>query len=232
VPRKAPLPAFAGWDVPHTTQVPDMLFDELLPDLSGAELKVLLYIIRRTFGFKKDADAIALSQIQHGITRADGTRLDRGTGLAKSTAVEAIKRLEAMGIIEAVRSGPDGARGWESTTYRPRMAGAPLSDNRTSHVQKSDPALVRESAIQETAVTTYRENGSDENRRAALKADLRARLKRWHLAATPRHEKSLLGLWLAADDPHAFAARLEYAAIGAQDAAEVLGRLTSVPRRY
>jgi hypothetical protein len=29
--------------------VPDQLFDELLVELSGAELKVLLYIIRRTF---------------------------------------------------------------------------------------------------------------------------------------------------------------------------------------
>ena len=37
-----------------------MLFDELLPYLSEAELKVLLYIVRRTFGFKKEADAISV----------------------------------------------------------------------------------------------------------------------------------------------------------------------------
>ena len=44
---------FSGFVCPTTTPVPDQLFDELLHRLSGAELKVLLYIVRRTFGFKK-----------------------------------------------------------------------------------------------------------------------------------------------------------------------------------
>jgi hypothetical protein len=44
---------FKGYTSPNYTQVPDELFDEQLPHLSGAELKVLLYIMRRTFGFKK-----------------------------------------------------------------------------------------------------------------------------------------------------------------------------------
>ena len=43
---------FRGFRSPSYTQVPDELFDELLVELSGGELKVLLYIIRRTFGFK------------------------------------------------------------------------------------------------------------------------------------------------------------------------------------
>src|SRR5689334_14113947 len=150
---------FGGFTGPRYTQTPDELFDVLLPVLSGAELKVLLYIIRRTFGWRKDADAISLSQIMHGITRADGTPLDHGTGLAKSTAITAIKGLEDKGCIEAVRSKTD-ARGFETTTYRPCMA-AGLSENRTSHVQKSDPPLVRESDIQETPVTTNNKNGSD-----------------------------------------------------------------------
>ncbi len=44
---------FKGFISPRYTQVPDALFDELMAYLSGAELKVLLYIIRRTLGFKK-----------------------------------------------------------------------------------------------------------------------------------------------------------------------------------
>ena len=39
---------FAGFDEPNYTQVPDALFDELLPHLGDAELRVLLYIVRRT----------------------------------------------------------------------------------------------------------------------------------------------------------------------------------------
>jgi hypothetical protein len=45
---------------------PDLLFDEVLAEISGNQLEVLMYIIRRTFGFKQDSDNISISQIQHG----------------------------------------------------------------------------------------------------------------------------------------------------------------------
>ena len=63
---------FPGYTSPNYTQVPDELFDRQLPDLSGAELKVLLYIMRRTFGFKKDADNISLNQICRASPRETG----------------------------------------------------------------------------------------------------------------------------------------------------------------
>jgi hypothetical protein len=44
--------------------------------LSGGELKVLLYICRRTFGFRKDSDSISLTQISKGITTKAGRVLD------------------------------------------------------------------------------------------------------------------------------------------------------------
>jgi hypothetical protein len=92
-------PISQGFLRPTTTPTPDELFDVWLPRLSGAELKVLLYIVRRTFGFKKDADAISLSQICKGITTRDGRVLDRGTGLTKTSAYKAVQRLEALGLI-------------------------------------------------------------------------------------------------------------------------------------
>src|SRR3954465_9258610 len=90
---------FRGFRSPTYTQVPDELFDALLPDLSGAELKVLLYIIRRTFGFKRDSDTISLSQMLNGITRRDGTVLDRGVGLSKPTLLQALRSLSEQEII-------------------------------------------------------------------------------------------------------------------------------------
>jgi hypothetical protein len=183
---------FSGFAGPRYTQTPDELFDVLLPVLSGAELKVLLYIIRRTFGWRKDADTISLSQIMHGITKADGTPLDHGTGLAKSTAIAAIKGLEAKGIIEAVRSGNTGARGFETTSYRPRLA-APLSDNPTSLVQKSDLPLVRESDIQQTDVTTYNKNGSEPglSERIQLETEIRTFAGRCRQNVTPEQVAAL-----------------------------------------
>ena len=56
-----------GFLRPTTTPTPDEIFDVWLSHLSGAETKVILYIVRRTFGFGKDADAISLSQICNGI---------------------------------------------------------------------------------------------------------------------------------------------------------------------
>jgi hypothetical protein len=71
---------FQGFTSPTYTQVPDELFDELMPRLSESELKVLLYVVRRTFGFKKSADDISLKQMVEGIRTRDGRQLDNGTG--------------------------------------------------------------------------------------------------------------------------------------------------------
>ncbi len=90
---------FAGFSSPNTTPVPDVLFDELLLLLDNAELRVLLYIIRRTFGFKRSTDDISISQMVDGITRKDGTVLDRGTGLARTSVKRAIRGLLDKQII-------------------------------------------------------------------------------------------------------------------------------------
>lgn len=126
-PRSSPLPSpkplpFAGFRSPTYTPVPDELFDELLSRLSGAELKVLLYIIRRTFGFKKQAERISLSQIRLGITTRDGRVLDQGTGLSLSATQAAIKGLVAKGAIIATRNR-SAEKGDQATTYSLRLRG-------------------------------------------------------------------------------------------------------------
>lgn len=95
---------FRGFLAPHYTMVPDEVFDELLERLSGAELKVLLYIIRRTFGFKKSQDAISINQMLHGIVRRDGTQLDHGCGVRdKKTLLKSLKSLVTQNIITSAR---------------------------------------------------------------------------------------------------------------------------------
>ena len=115
--------------MPNYTQVPDELFDTLMPHLSGAELKVLLYIIRRTFGFKKKRDAISLSQMVSGIKTKSGEVLDRGTGLGRSSVTRALNSLEEMQVIERVRRHSHH-RGDEPTTYALKMLKT-LSQNET-----------------------------------------------------------------------------------------------------
>lgn len=108
---------FSGYFAPNYTPVPDQLFDEHLHLLSGAELKVLLYICRRTFGFKRGSDNISLNQMLSGIVKKDGTRLDHGTGLSKSTLLKAIKSLVEMNLVVSEQRSSE-TKGNEATNYR------------------------------------------------------------------------------------------------------------------
>src|SRR5712692_6896454 len=115
--QSSDVSSFKGYASPNYTLVPDELFDQQLPDLSGAELKVLLYVMRRTFGFKKDSDNISLSQMLSGIKTRDGRQLDRGVGLSKPTLLKALRELIKKGILIAVRR-QSREHGDESTNYR------------------------------------------------------------------------------------------------------------------
>lgn len=142
---------FIGFASPRYTQVPDELFDDLLPDLTGAELKVLMYVIRRTFGFKRDSDHISLSQMVQGITRKDGSVLDRGTGLTKESVIKAARTLVGKGILVRTRvTSVD--KGFESTEYSLKIAQfSPMSEKLTRElVGQNRQALVKSSDIQET----------------------------------------------------------------------------------
>ncbi len=132
---------FRGYASPNYTPVPDELFDEQLPDLSGAELKVLLYIIRRTFGFKKDSDNISLNQLLNGISTKEGTILDRGTGLSKKTLLETIKSLVEKHLIITERRRSE-ERGDEPTTYRLNILGGSKENTLPPRGVKSIPGGV------------------------------------------------------------------------------------------
>src|SRR5262249_31482259 len=108
---------------PNYTPVPDALFDEVMVDLSGSELKVLLYIIRRTFGFKKDADTISFQQFRHGIRTHDGRQPDRRCGVKSYSQISgALQVLEAGGYIVA-RKGTTQRGDKDTTVYRLRLRG-------------------------------------------------------------------------------------------------------------
>jgi DNA-binding MarR family transcriptional regulator len=94
-----PLRDFPGFYRPRYTPIPDQLLDDVMAFLSGAELKVLLYIMRHTYGYKKSADNISLSQLAEGITTRNSRVVDRGTGLGRTAIKQALKTLEAKGLI-------------------------------------------------------------------------------------------------------------------------------------
>lgn len=139
---------FEGFENPTTTPVPDVLFDRLLTCVSDAELRVLLYIVRRTFGFKKSADDISLKQMVEGIKKRDGEALDHGAGLSKAGATKGLKGLVEKGIIVS-RHNSSPEKGNLPTTYALRFKGnsAPgteegaVSTEKTPLVHQEDKGL-------------------------------------------------------------------------------------------
>lgn len=116
---------FEGFSDPAYTQTPDELFDVLMPRLTESELKVLLYVVRRTFGFKKKSDDISLRQMVEGIKTRDGRQLDSGTGLSRPAVTKGVRGLVAKGVLTAIRNSSE-ERGDEPTTYRLRFLGDPV----------------------------------------------------------------------------------------------------------
>jgi Bacteriophage replication protein O len=84
-----------------------------MSDLEGSDVKVYLYLIRRTFGFNKATDAISLSQFTSGIRTRGGKVLDKGTGLKKDTVIAALKRLETIGMIQRHEGRGGQTTRWE-----------------------------------------------------------------------------------------------------------------------
>ena len=100
---------------PTTTATPDEIFEEWVHVLSHAELLALLYVVRRTLGFKKDADSISYTQFLHGIVTREGKVLDRGCGIkSRGTLAAALRRLEERGLIRSVKM--QTAAGDQATT--------------------------------------------------------------------------------------------------------------------
>jgi hypothetical protein len=107
----------AGFATPTVTNTPDALFDYWLPRLRPGELRVLLYVIRRTFGFGRDGDAISLDQFEHGIRTADGRFLDHGCGVGHATLLRSLRSLAERGLLIRVQHRGGNGRGGDETTW-------------------------------------------------------------------------------------------------------------------
>jgi phage replication O-like protein O len=161
---------FPGFQFPNTTQIPNEVFDTLMPHLSGGELKVLLYICRRTFGFRKDSDHISLTQISNGIITKAGRVLDQGTGLSKRHIINALKALEKKNIITVTRT-VDETGLHEVNTYALNMPATGREGETKVHhgvVQPSSSGVVNSRSpgvVNSSAPTKQKENKKKKNKR-------------------------------------------------------------------
>ena len=95
--------AFRGYRGPRFTPIPDEFLDHQLAYVSSAEAKVMLFLFRKTYGYRKSGDRVSLAQLERGTIASDGTIIDRGTGLSRATIWRALKGLQEKGLIEVHR---------------------------------------------------------------------------------------------------------------------------------
>lgn len=81
---------------PNYTQTPNVCFDEIFKTLKEGELRVILVLIRQTFGWNKSHDRISLSQI------ADKT------GMERRSVCRSLDSLIEKGLIEKKKFGEKG----------------------------------------------------------------------------------------------------------------------------
>lgn len=83
---------------PNYTQTPNDLFDHWLPFLGEIELKVLLVILRKTYGWHQEEDYISISQ------------LEKYTGSTATNIGKAVKDLIGKGLVAKRIEGPKGSQ--------------------------------------------------------------------------------------------------------------------------
>ena len=165
---------YNGFADPNYTPVPDDVFDLIAPNLTESELRVLLYVVRRTFGFRKTSDAISVSQMERGITTREGTVLDLGTGLSRTAIRTGCRGLIDKGILTVDRVlSPDGD--YETNVYSLCFATPGVGQQMTHPGSASDrgvgqqvtpqETVVQETEEQETAFEIRNSNGTDPNKK-------------------------------------------------------------------
>lgn len=105
--------------------------------LTPYEQKVLDYILRHTWGYKKIADAISLSQFMKGIIKRDGRVLDTGTGIKDERTIrKALKGLVQKGFIE--RTDRTGRESYFKLKIYPSQEMIPPTNRDTSLPSQND----------------------------------------------------------------------------------------------
>lgn len=82
--------------LPNYTQTPNICFDEIFKKLDVGELRVILVIIRQTFGWHKTYDRISLSQ------------LASKTGMDRANVARSLRSLISKNLIEKRKFGEKG----------------------------------------------------------------------------------------------------------------------------
>jgi phage replication O-like protein O len=75
------------FEKPNYTQTPNAFFDEIAPNLKEGELRIMLVLIRQTYGWMKPWDRISISQLM------------KKSGMERKAVCNAVKSLEEKNLL-------------------------------------------------------------------------------------------------------------------------------------
>src|ERR671912_809101 len=114
---------FPGFDPPESNffRMPNTWTDITAEIDSIAELKVVEYILRHTWGYQEYGvkKHITIDEFVNGRRRQDGSRMDRGTGLSERAVYDGLRKAVGNGLIE--EEIDDSDRGRVKKFYSLRM---------------------------------------------------------------------------------------------------------------
>lgn len=112
--KAPPESIFRGFDVPRQNwfKMPNTWTDITAGITSLAELKVIEYVLKHTWGYREYGQnkRITTDEFMHGRRKKDGTRMDLGTGLSKPSVVAGLRSAVAHGFLEEITDDRDLAR--------------------------------------------------------------------------------------------------------------------------
>ena len=209
---------FCGFEEPkeNWSKLPHDLIAALpLVDTVG-EMKVILYILRHTWGYHDTEKKITLDEFEHGRKRKDGTRLDGGTGLSRTTIADGLSRAEKHGFIEITVDDHDLGR--IQKIYRLKDGGSEVipqgarscpSDSQKLHPREPevDPRTEKETSETNLRIDTSEKEAPDGAVLPGDSSDID-----WHDGATSTMHSELP----KTANPYMFAAELEARGSGKQ----------------
>lgn len=121
---------FGGFDIPkqNYSKLPHALI-ELLPVIDTvAELKVVLYTLRHTWGFAEygKPKKITIDEFCLGRKRRDGSRIDGGTGLSEPSVRAGLEKAVDRKILNVIKDDRD--KGREKRFYALNIREQPVDD--------------------------------------------------------------------------------------------------------
>lgn len=142
--------SFSGFEASQQGwfEVPNEWIDICAEISSLAELKVVQYVMRHTWGHPEYATRkpISIDEFRNGRQGSNGERMDKGTGLSKPSVIAGLRSAVERGLLSQEIDGSDRARGKKYYSLRMNPKGLSKSgeaESEFSHSAKEEIAHAR-----------------------------------------------------------------------------------------